>query len=155
MLEYLICELSSTWKSTSGSADDYYNKIYDGLKNKISESELIYKNKYKYLTDIGIEMIKNKKTFISLNNYEKINENEYLVFLNKSYKEINNKNYTEVIKDITDYIVNYINNRLEYDDINKIYYLNKSPVGCIDHCLPVYVNLNKDFLKKYNNTLFK
>jgi hypothetical protein len=168
MIEGLVCEISFSWKETNGNANEYYDKKYEGKykyltkkgikmlnnedkyftkegmkiindKNNISIFELVYENKYKYLSDNGIKMLKENESFIPLDDKEKI----------QIYKLQNDE-----IKLISDYIVDYINKSLTYDDDSETYYLNTTPVGVIHHSLPVYVNLNKDYLKKYDNSLF-
>lgn len=168
IIEGLVCEIASSWKETDGSVNEYYDKKYEGKykyltkegikllnnedkhfskdgmkiindKNNISIFELVYENKYKYLSDNGIKMLKENKNFISLDDKEKL----------QKYKI-----QDEEIKLMSDYIVNYINKSLSYDSDSQTYYLDMSPYGVMHHSLPVYVNLNKDFLKKYDNSLF-
>lgn len=141
-VDYLICELSCSWKSNTGYAKDYYNKIYEGKDSFISEYELIYENKYKYLTENGIRMLKDKSDFIALDDHVNM-------------KKMFGVNYESMIPEISDCVVDYINYVLSYDSNNQVYYLDEAPVGVMSHSLPVYVNLNKDYLKEYNSSLFK
>lgn len=140
LVEFLVCEISSSWKGFSGNAVEYYNKKYKckGGENA-SVYDLVYNNKYKELSEEGINMIKAEEYYLSLDNIEEI--------------EILKKDVCRA-DDIINYIINYTNNFLSWDKKNKIYYLNKTPIGAIDHCLPVYVNLNKDFLKQLTAKLF-
>lgn len=146
-IESIVLEISSSWKDFAISPEDYYDKKFDSvnINKKISISDLVYKNKYKNLNEIGIQKLKDNDDFISLDNKEKINNNDVTKLYNYEYEDI--------IKPMSEYIVNYIKKSLKLDIQNNVYY-GGSPVGAMAHSLPVYVNLNKEFLKKYDESLF-